>query len=143
MEVSGGADPLDAGNTFSVTFTGVNGDVPLLTPDPANKATVSSTTEGAAPYRKEIQAFSCTGSVGSLLINWRGILEVTVAADDDLDTLKTLISSSLTPVTVAGVSPGAVCSGDLVYVTFEEVSSSLIKPFDPSTYNQLNTIGAV
>lgn len=138
MEVGGDADPLDAGNTFSVTFTGVNGDVPLLTPDGADKATVSSTTEGAAPYRKEIQAFSCTGSVGSLLINWRGGGGVTVAAADDLDTLKTLISS-LTPVTVAGVSlasPAPVCSGELVYVTFEEVSSSLQNPFDPSTYNQ-------
>ena len=104
----------------------MNGDVPELIPDPADKAELDTLVQGAAPYRKEIQAFSCTGSVGNLLINWRGIGEVAVAATDTLATLQTLISSSstgLTPVTVVGISPAAVCSGNLVYVTFEEVSS--------------------
>lgn len=104
----------------------MNGDVPELIPDPADKAGIDTLVQGAAPYRKEIQAFSCTVSAGSLLINWRGIGEVAVAATDTLATLQTLISSSstgLTSVTVLGVSTDSVCSGNLVYVTFEEVSS--------------------
>lgn len=126
--VSGDAGTLDNGNTFTVTFTGVYGDVPLLTAVPASKMTITSTTEGAAPYRKEIQAFSCTaGATGNLLINWRGIGEVTVATTDDLATLESDLSAGLTAVTVAGIDASAVCTGKLVYVTFEDVSC-----FNPS-----------
>ncbi|CAM9397977.1 unnamed protein product, partial [Hapterophycus canaliculatus] len=117
----GSATALDTGDVFSVTFTGVYGDVPLLTPAPGSRATVTSSTEGDAPFRKEVQAFSCTaGSTGDLVLNWRGLGNVTVAADDDLATLQSAVSSALTRVTVAGNDGNVVCSDELVYVAFEE-----------------------
>lgn len=124
VEVSSdaGSSALGGGNTLSVTFTGVFGNVPLLTPNP-DSTTVTLVTEGAAPYRKEIQAFSCSGdSAGNLVLNWRGLGEVTVDATANLATLQSAITSGLTSVTVAG-DGSAICSGDLVYVTFEEVGS--------------------
>lgn len=136
MEVtseSGSATALDTGNAFSVTFTGVYGDVPLLTPVPASRATVTSATEGDAPFRKEIQAFSCTvGSTGDLVLNWRGLGNVTVAADDDLETLQGATSAALTGVTVVGDDDTVVCSGQLVYVTFEEVSTPVFVCTEPT-----------
>lgn len=129
MEVTsdvGSATALTTGDVFIVTFTGVYGDVPLLTPVPASRATVTSFTEGDAPFRKEIQAFSCTsGSTGNLVLNWRGLGNVTVAADGDLETMQTDVSSVLTGVTVVGNDDTVVCSGQLVYITFDEVSTSV------------------
>ncbi|CAM9800578.1 unnamed protein product [Ectocarpus sp. 6 AP-2014] len=124
VEVSsdvGSSTALDNGDTFSVTFTGVYGDVPLLTPVPSSRATVTSSTEGDAPFRKETQAFSCTlGATGDLVLNWRGLGNVTVAADDDLDAFESAVSSGLTSVTVVGSDTTAVCSGEIVYITFQE-----------------------
>lgn len=132
VEVSGDAGNLDNDNTFTVTFTGVYGDVPLLTAVPDTKAEVELSTEGAAPYRKEVQAFSCTAdSAGGLVMNWRGIGEVTVQATNSLVTLASVVSSGLTSVTVAGTESSAICSGELVYVTFEDVS-----PFKLLCHNQ-------
>lgn len=122
---SGGAAALDTGDDFSVTFTGVYGDLPLLTPRPASRATVISVTQGDAPFRKEIQAFSCSAdSAGDFVVTWRGLGNVTVASDDDLDTFESAISSGLTNVTAAGTDTTHVCSGELVYVTFDKVGSS-------------------
>lgn len=104
----------------------------MLTADLPSKV-ITSSIDGAARYRKEIQAFSCTGSAGSLVISWRGSAEITVAATDTLATLATTISA-LTSVTVAGVDDSPVCSGELVYVTFEEVSS-----FDPAVVQLATT----
>lgn len=42
----GSTNALDSGDTFSVTFTGIYGDLPLLTPRPASRATVESVTRG-------------------------------------------------------------------------------------------------
>lgn len=127
VEVSsdvGSLTALDSEDSFSVTFVGVYGDVPLLTAVPASKATVTSSAEGDAPFRKETQAFYCTASAtGDLVINWRGMGNITVAGDDDLDTFESAVSSGLTNVTVVGNDPSAVCSGELVYVTFQEVSN--------------------
>lgn len=125
VEVSSGvgsSSALDSGDSFSVTFTGVYGDVPLLTAVPASKATVTSSVEGDAPFRKETQAFYCTaGATGDLVLNWRGMGNVTVVGDDDLDSFESAVSSGLTNVTVVGDDPSAVCSGEMVYVTFKEV----------------------
>lgn len=125
VEVSsdvGSSSALDSGDSFSVTFTGIYGDVPLLTAVPASKATVTSSVEGDAPFRKETQAFYCTaGATGDLVLNWRGMGNVTVAGDVDLDSFESAVSSGLTNVTVVGDDASAVCSGELVYVTFQEV----------------------
>ena len=115
---------LTTGDSFTVEFTGVYGDVPLLTARPASRATITTTTQGDAPFRKEIQAFSCSAdSAGGLLVTWRGLGNVTVGAEDDLDIFETAISAGLTNVTVAGSDTATICSGEMVYVTFEEVRS--------------------
>lgn len=89
---------------------------------PASRATVSSVTQGDAPFRKETQAFSCVAdAVGDVVVTWRGLGNVTVGAEDSLDTFESAFSSRLTNVTVAGMDRSSVCSGELVYVTFEEV----------------------
>lgn len=62
--------------------------------------------------------------MGALLVSWRGLGNVTVQANDDLDAFESVISLGLTNVTVAGTSTGSVCSGELVYVTFDEVRST-------------------
>ncbi|CAM9445800.1 unnamed protein product, partial [Laminaria digitata] len=68
----GSSTVLTIGDSFTVEFTGVYGDVPLLTPRPASRATVTTITQGDAPFRKETQAFSCSAdSVGDLLVTWR------------------------------------------------------------------------
>lgn len=125
VEVTGEMGSLTAvenGDVFSVTFKGVYGDVPLLTARPASRASVSSVTQGDAPFRKETQAFSCSvDSVGDLAITWRGLGNVTVGAKDDLGSFASAVSSGLTNVTVAGTDTATICSGNLVYVTFEEV----------------------
>lgn len=127
MEVAstvGSSTVLTIGDSFTVEFTGVYGDVPLLTPRPASRATVTTVTQGDAPFRKETQAFSCSAdSVGDLLVTWRGLGNVTVGAEDDLDSFETAISASLTNVTVAGSDTATLCSGEMVYVTFQEVRS--------------------
>lgn len=46
---------------------------------------------------------------------------MTVSADDELDAFERAVSSALTNVSVAGVEATALCSGELVYVTFEQV----------------------
>lgn len=113
------------GAAFMVTFTGVYGDVPLLTADSSASATIVSSVEGATPFRKEIQAFSCpTALDGNLLVSWRGNPDVTVAATADLATFTSAVSGGLTTVTAVGNDDSAVCSGELVYVTFEEVRLS-------------------
>lgn len=118
----GASTALTTGDSFTVEFTGVYGDVPLLTARPASRATVTTDTQGDAPFRKETQAFSCSaGSVGDLLVTWRGLGNVTVGAEDDLDSFETAVSAGLTNVTVAGSDTATICSGELVYVTFQEV----------------------
>lgn len=95
-----------------------------MTPRPASRATVKSVTQGDAPFRNEVQAFSCDATAaGVLLVSWRGLGNVTVHADDDLNVFESAISAGLTNVTVTGTSASRVCSNELVYVTFEEVSS--------------------
>lgn len=117
---------LSSGDSFTVEFTGIYGDLPLLTARPASRAAVSTSTQGDAPFRKEIQAFSCpAGSVGDLMVTWRGLGNVTVGAEDDLDSFETAISAGLTNVTVVGSGTSAVCSGEMVYVEFQEVRPSL------------------
>lgn len=116
---------LTTGDSFTVEFTGVYGDVPLLTARPASRATVMTVTQGDAPFRKEIQAFSCSAdSAGDFLVTWRGLGNVTVGAEDDLDSFENAISAGLTNVTVAGIDTATICSGEMVYVTFQEVCSS-------------------
>lgn len=127
---TGNVEVVADGAAFAVTFTGVYGDVPLLIADPPAGATISSSvdgaTEGAAPFRKEIQAFSCPAALtGDLLLNWRGKSEVTVAANADLATFASAVSAGLTTVTAVGNDPNNVCSGELVYVTFEEVHKTV------------------
>ena len=125
VEVSstgGSPTALDSGDEFLVTFTGVYGNLPLMTVRPTAYATVSSVIQGDAPFRKETQAFSCSpGSIGDLVINWRGLGNVTIGANDDLANFANAISSGLTSVTVNGIEKTTVCSGQLVYVTFQEV----------------------
>lgn len=117
---------LDSGDIFSVTFTGVYGDVPLLTARPAARAVVSSHLNGDSPFRKEIQAFLCSAdSVGQMVVTWRGLQNVTVGAEDDLESFESEVSSGLTNVTVVGSQAAAVCSGEVVYVTFEQVKLQL------------------
>ena len=121
----GSSSALTTGDSFTVEFTGVYGDVPLLIARPASRATVTTTTQGDAPFRKEIQAFSCSAdSVGDLKVTWRGLDNVTVGAEDDLDSFEAAISAGLTNITVAGSETGTICSGEMVYVTFQEVRSS-------------------
>lgn len=125
MEVTssaGSSTALDTGDDFSVIFIGIYGDLPLLSGRPASRATVSSVTQGDAPFRKETQAFSCVAdAVGDLVMTWRGLGNVTIGAGDDLETFESAFSSGLTNVSIAGMESGSVCSGELVYITFEEV----------------------
>lgn len=87
---------------------------------------VSSVTEGDTPFRKETQAFSCpSGSVGNFVVSWRGLGNVTIDSEDDLDSFETAISSGLTSVTVDSIDDTVICSGELVYVTFQEVIPKL------------------
>lgn len=116
---------VDSGDDFFVTFTGVYGNVPLLTPRPASHATVLSDREGDAPFRKEVQAFSCSaGSTGDLFVTWRGMDNVSLHGEDGLDIFELGVSQGLTNVTVASTDTSTICSGELVYVTFEEVRNS-------------------
>lgn len=113
---------LDSGDVLYIKFIGIYGGLPLLTQRPASRATVTSVQQGDAPFRKETQAFTCSASsVGSLFVSWRGLGNVTIQADDDLNTFGSALSSGLTNVTVKGTDMDSVCSGKLVYVTFEEV----------------------
>ncbi len=123
---SGNVEVAADGGAFAVTFTGVYGDVPLLTADPSESATIASSIEGATPFRKEIQAFSCPTALGdgNLLVSWRGKSSVSVAANDALAAFADAVSTGLTTVTAVGNVVSAVCSGELVYVTFEEVRLS-------------------
>lgn len=46
-----------------------------------------------------------------------------VGVRDDLNTIKSAFLSVLTTVTATGTESEALCSGELVYVAFEEVGS--------------------
>lgn len=62
--------------------------------------------------------------MGTLLVSWRGIENITVQSEDDLSAFESAVSGGLTNVSVAGIDTNSLCSGELLYVTFEEVHRS-------------------
>ena len=79
---------IDASDTFLVEFSGVYGDVPLLS---TTATKVHEVTKGDAPYVREIQTFYCDATSGNLAVDFRDYdttasLDVSTATVADLAT---------------------------------------------------------
>ena len=119
--------PLASGTEFSVIFTGVYGDLPLLTARPASRAVVFPLKDGHHPPREHAQAFTCSSDAagGHLIVSLRpgGVRgSATVIVGDNLDHFQGAVSSTVSNVNSLLVKQKCtVCWRELTYMTLHDV----------------------
>ena len=125
---------IDASDTFLVEFSGVYGDVPLLS---TTATKVHEVTKGDAPYVREIQTFYCDATSGNLAVDFRDYdttasLDVSTATVADLATELAAVGIAVSAwrhddktdsaLTICG-SGNTVA--EMVYVEFLELTGDL------------------
>jgi len=119
VDVSG---TVAAGSTFSVTFTSVYGDVSMLK---VNHGSVAEKQKGDAPFRKEVQSFTCTSTHGQLQVSFQGLSTKPFLQNTTLATFKSRLYSDIGLNVTFRSASATVCNPSSqpkpVFVTFENM----------------------
>ncbi|CAK4149084.1 unnamed protein product [Aphanomyces euteiches] len=108
-----------AGTSFAVTFTGQYGPQPLLVSSDTNNV-ISVVRSGVTNYRKEVLAFTCTGTAGSITITVKTLTATFPFSSllSDVETgLETLLAAPSGSITVTTPSQPFVCAATPQVVT--------------------------
>ncbi|RHY35451.1 hypothetical protein DYB32_000104 [Aphanomyces invadans] len=140
-----------AGTSFAVTFTGQFGPQPLLVSSDTNNA-VTTVQVGVTNYRKEVLAFSCAATVGSVTITASTLTKsfpFNTLLSEVATGLQTLLGAPAGSVTVTTASQPFLCvaaAAQVVTITFHRTYGALGSGITPSggpviTPNDLSTAG--
>ncbi|KAG5186906.1 hypothetical protein JKP88DRAFT_156261, partial [Tribonema minus] len=106
----------------TITFDGaaVAGDVPMISSSSA-AVSVQELTMGVAPFRPEVQAYTCGATTGTnIVFTYRNTVVATIDAAASLTALKNSFASSLLALAVTITSAQTtVCGASTVYISFD------------------------
>ncbi|KAF0710902.1 hypothetical protein As57867_005433, partial [Aphanomyces stellatus] len=121
-----------AGTSVAVTFSGQFGPLPLLVSSEA-LTTVGLVTTGVTNYRKEVLAFSCAGTAGTIQITVNGLsrtFNFNQLLSEVEAGLETMVGASAGSITVTTTSQAFMCVAvatppQVVTITFHRTYGAL------------------